>query len=1355
MSYKTDGVTVDSEYFLRDVRRFSYPIISLTAFLLTTGLFRHSSVYAEEPAAAQAQETQEPIKGSPDGQGLNVPWRVDRSLEQLLRRADDFAADKRFEEAISLWQEALNHADRAASTSTSQTIETLLRDRERKFLYGTFQPFRREIEARLANLPESGSRLYQLQANTEAKVLLNNADEMSAREIDRDIAQRFFLSDHGDDALWRRAANAFDRHDFVGASRMLDRILHEHPRNSIPRDWLYLRKAIVESRLGELRKAQESWLAFQSLENSQVPMRVRRAVERDLQQSLARADRSGLSETNYRQSTFLLGDTLNGKPVTESWVHSFDQPMIVKTEGAAEPSELTYHQILEHWQSNGWRPAIDLVSRDGRLYFYGTEHVTCCDVETGRFLWHTTHGNEYAFDGQSRAYGNAASGRDQVRPADLGSVRVFGDRVHPMLTVHEGHLYCLEGRVLDIGKHSAGGDSPFPDTESGRSRLGPISLAAYDAKTGKLRWSRQATEAVGMLDDAVLPSGFLAAPVKNGNRLYVPVSRSGEIVMLALDAATGETIWQTILCDEPATGAVPWSPVGLSVEGSDLYVATGVGLVFALDTQTGQMHWATRYDRTGVRKATAGGRPQASDWLAEIDGWETDQLFVSGATLIVLPSDFGRLVALDCRTGALKWDSPRATDAHQFGSTLGTASKLTKKSLSPEASEDKRAADYLIGHTSSELFVGGRRVVRCYGIHTGKLLWETRVENACGRGLLVNDALYIPDGKLIRQLDLETGTPIASTTFLSATDEPVGNLASDGRRLLMVGCERILSVIELDEKLQELKHEVLAGDPGSSLLRMKLNARQGNLGQAIGDLRVVESLLRQRSGLRAARQAVVEGMIELDLANTRPELAIQWLADSYRVAIAESNSASTSGSQHDDSIADSRPRALLETALVAITRSVPDPTKAVRYASAEDDGVSPQASESLYPILQNAWLWRLAKLEDAATRAVAKIVEENSTSYLFDSLAQADPLTRRLAIAGLSRLESPKVMSALEFALEDPADEVRLRAAVALLNRGHQESLWTLISLLESSDLSTRRRAIAALRTATSQQFGYNHEVVEEADLAAIEQWADWFDQSGMAADLNLPVRVDEAPMGRMLLTNNKLQRVREVDEHGDELWSKNNMKNVWSCRGFADGHRVVTTTTSPRAVIEYDANGREVWKKSDLPGTPFSATRLSNGNILVACNNKKVYEYRRDDSVARTIDVPGIPQFVTRLDNGNTLIALAGSGSTPGEVREIDLQGKLVWQVNTLRSPVSVQRLENGHTLVADSSTRLIQEFETNGQPVWVHRWQGHHRLNCVQRVPGGKTLVVDDEGLAEIDLRGRVTRRIHEAGLRCVSQF
>ncbi|WP_166819752.1 outer membrane protein assembly factor BamB family protein [Thalassoroseus pseudoceratinae] len=1363
MSHKTDGVTVTPEHIERDVRSFSTNIISLTAFLLSTGLWYQSPVRGEGPAAAQTQKARPAAANSPDAWGLNAPWRVNRGLQQLLRRADQFAAENRFQEAISLWQEALNHTDRAASTSTSQTIETLLGDRERekKFRYGTFQPIRREIEARLAQLPDSGSRLYRLQANTEAQVLLNLAENESPSQADRVVTQRYFLSDHGDDALWRRASEAFDRQNFVVASRMIDRIVQEHPRSSIPRDWLLLRKSVAEARLGELREAKASWTAFLALNHNQVPSAIQQAVGRELERMFVRADRSGLEETSYQSSSFSLGRTFTGEPVTESWIHSFEYPMTVKTVGSTAKSQTSYHEILERWQSNGWRPTVDLVSRDGKLYFYGTEHVSCCDAATGRFLWRTTHGNEYAFDGLSKAYGNAASGRDRVRPSELESVRLFGDRVHPMLTVSHGHLYCLEGRVLDIGKHSPGGDSPFANSSTNRTRLGPISLAAYDANSGKLKWSKQATEAIGVQGDAALPCGFLAAPAVSGNQLFVPVSRSGEIVMLALSAATGETIWQTTLCDEPSSGAVPWSPVGLNVSGSDLYVATGMGLVFAFDVQTGQMHWATRYDRTGVRKANAGGRPQASDWLPEVDGWETDQLIADGSTLIVLPSDLGRLVALDRRTGALKWDSPRSTDTISYGFDADqsiTAPTATRE-YSPNADEDIRSAEYLIGHSKTSLYVGGRRVVRCYGTHSGKLIWEAGLENACGRGIIVNNSLYVPDGRTIRQLDLETGSQLGRTSFLSATDEPVGNLASDGQRLFVVGCERVLSLIELDEKLHELRQEVLAGDTSSSLLRMKLNARQGDLDQSVADLRVVERMLRRQSGPRVARQAVVDGLIELDLANSRPELTVQWLADIYRVAIAETISGSDAHArnddQHDESVADSRPRALLATALTAMTKSAQPPSTPIRFASAEDESIPSYASDSLYPILQNAWLWRMAKLEDEATRAVARIVAENSASYLFDSLANPDPLARRFAIAGLEQLQSPTVLSALEHALEDPADSVRLRSAVALLNRGHQESLWTLISLLNSPELSTRRRAIEALRSATAQQFGYHYESVGEADQAAIEQWLDWFDQSGLAADLKLPVRVDDAPIGRLLLTNNKLQRLRETDANGDEVWSKNNVKNIWSCRGLPDGHRVITTTTSPRAVIEYNENGQEIWKKSDLPGTPFSAVRLSNGHLLVACNNKKVYEFRRDETVARTIELPGIPHWVSRLENGNILIALTGSGSTPSEVREVDLTGKVVWQVKSFRTPVAAHRLPNGNTLVADSSTRLIQEFNANGQPVWVHRWQGNQRLNCVHRTSDGKTLVVDDEGLAEIDLRGRVTRRIEESGMRCLDQF
>lgn len=120
--------------------------------------------------------------------------------------------------------------------------------------------------------------------------------------------------------------------------------------------------------------------------------------------------------------------------------------------------------------------------------------------------------------------------------------------------------------------------------------------------------------------------------------------------------------------------------------------------------------------------------------------------------------------------------------------------------------------------------------------------------------------------------------------------------------------------------------------------------------------------------------------------------------------------------------------------------------------------------------------------------------------------------------------------------------------------------------------------------------------------------------------------------------------------------------------------------------VSEYDVDGKEIWSVA-VPG-PWSATRLKNGNTLVASNLKFV---READPSGKTFweftpaDVPDYKvyafQTATRLSNGNTLInnwtnqwhdKIAPS-DPPVRAWEIAPDKKVVWVQRSWTDPANL----------------------------------------------------------------------------------
>ena len=101
--------------------------------------------------------------------------------------------------------------------------------------------------------------------------------------------------------------------------------------------------------------------------------------------------------------------------------------------------------------------------------------------------------------------------------------------------------------------------------------------------------------------------------------------------------------------------------------------------------------------------------------------------------------------------------------------------------------------------------------------------------------------------------------------------------------------------------------------------------------------------------------------------------------------------------------------------------------------------------------------------------------------------------------------------------------------------------------------------------------------------------------------------------------------------------------------------------------MIEIDQDGKTVWQVNNMRG-PFSASRLANGN---------------------------------------TLIAQSGGG----QVVEVDRSGKVVWTKNGLSTPYDAQRLENGNTLIATSQG--YREVDPQGKDLWTVKQNGSLRIN------------------------------------------
>jgi hypothetical protein len=122
------------------------------------------------------------------------------------------------------------------------------------------------------------------------------------------------------------------------------------------------------------------------------------------------------------------------------------------------------------------------------------------------------------------------------------------------------------------------------------------------------------------------------------------------------------------------------------------------------------------------------------------------------------------------------------------------------------------------------------------------------------------------------------------------------------------------------------------------------------------------------------------------------------------------------------------------------------------------------------------------------------------------------------------------------------------------------------------------------------------------------------------------------------------------------------------------------------KKVVEYDSQGNEVW--SYAIESPWSASRLSDGNTLITTNKKLVVEVDLKGQTVWELKPQDIPdykiagfQIATRLPNGNTLVnnwvnqwsSTVDPANTPVQALEFTPAKKLVWALRSWTDPANL----------------------------------------------------------------------------------
>lgn len=207
-------------------------------------------------------------------------------------------------------------------------------------------------------------------------------------------------------------------------------------------------------------------------------------------------------------------------------------------------------------------------------------------------------------------------------------------------------------------------------------------------------------------------------------------------------------------------------------------------------------------------------------------------------------------------------------------------------------------------------------------------------------------------------------------------------------------------------------------------------------------------------------------------------------------------------------------------------------------------------------------------------------------------------------------------------------------------------------------------------------------------------------------------------------------------------------------------GHPFVCTDYSGGKIFIVSADGKVEWR-CDGAQNANDIWVLPNGNLLFltgkpdAANPKLTHmgvrEVTRDKKVVFDYQSDGEIYACQRLANGNTFIA----ESSTGRLLEVDPKGTVVKEIKLLPEGKAsgghsgfmrnARKLENGHYLVAHFSAKAVKEYDENGKLVLTIPAPGGP--HSVIRLKNGHTLIssgdaklkgVGQQGVMEVDEKG-----------------
>jgi hypothetical protein len=378
------------------------------------------------------------------------------------------------------------------------------------------------------------------------------------------------------------------------------------------------------------------------------------------------------------------------------------------------------------------------------------------------------------------------------------------------------------------------------------SLSGAFAIVARHLNDGTIAWTLSS-------NDLDAPQTlFLTPPEPVGNLLAVLFQRGADIGLMLLDPETGTRMHEHIVLGPPNFPNPAGGQFFLHVQGRDLYVISGNGMVGALALETPRdqpaylrWRWAVvypselvspevqRFTRRDVTRLRPARRPLVFEDL-----------------LVLAPIDADLIIAIDRLSGRKRWEVPRQSD------------------------------ESLIGVCPQGVILSGQRI-RCVALTDGQTeLWRAVPLPSTGQAEIIAEHVFVPTRDGICVLDCRTGRVIDDQwqpeSSSGETYPPIGVVVADGEDVLLTTGERVIRYAA------PLDDDSGAADIDSLSRNRRLAqtyaaaCRAAATGQAQRAYELLDRAEFSESDY-ATPASALRGQLALYLARHRPEEQLAWL----------------------------------------------------------------------------------------------------------------------------------------------------------------------------------------------------------------------------------------------------------------------------------------------------------------------------------------------------------------------------------------------------------------------------------------------------------------------------------------------